>query len=285
MPLTGAEIAGTDFGITPGEVTGATTAIFGGNMYFSEPSSDFVGDGTLDNFGATYVDDGTNPPSWDISFDIGGVPYSASITENTLSGSILLKSPNGDYIEATNPGFAEMSTYFTQLNPGVAPTDGVTVAALTGADSLTATPSTPSRDLGLSSISFGLTDGTEGGAVTLDQLSSIAIGTDGTVSVNHAQLGSVVVGKISLASFANSRGLQLEGTNYFSATANSGEPQLADPGSDGTGGLKSSALEMSNVDLSAEFADMITTQRGFQANSRVITVSDTMLEELINLKR
>ncbi|MEG2037670.1 MAG: flagellar basal body rod C-terminal domain-containing protein, partial [Ruthenibacterium sp.] len=68
-------------------------------------------------------------------------------------------------------------------------------------------------------------------------------------------------------------------------TANSGTAKLCDPGSDGTGGLKGSALEMSNVDLSAEFADMITTQRGFQANSRIITVSDAMLEELINLKR
>ena len=66
---------------------------------------------------------------------------------------------------------------------------------------------------------------------------------------------------------------------------NSGEPKLCDPGSDGTGSLKSSALEMSNVDLSSEFAEMITTQRGYQANARIITVSDTMLEELINLKR
>ncbi|NLV86536.1 MAG: flagellar hook-basal body complex protein, partial [Clostridiales bacterium] len=84
---------------------------------------------------------------------------------------------------------------------------------------------------------------------------------------------------------ANPAGLQLEGTNYYSVTANSGQPVLCDPGSDGTGGLVSNALEMSNVDLSSEFADMITTQRGFQANSRIITVSDTMLEELINLKR
>ncbi len=57
------------------------------------------------------------------------------------------------------------------------------------------------------------------------------------------------------------------------------------PGEDGTGALKNSALEMSNVDLANEFSDMITTQRGYQANSRLITVSDTMLEELINLKR
>ena len=69
------------------------------------------------------------------------------------------------------------------------------------------------------------------------------------------------------------------------ATDNSGKAKYAVPGEDGTGALKNSALEMSNVDLSQEFSDMIVTQRGFQANSRLITVSDTMLEELINLKR
>ena len=75
------------------------------------------------------------------------------------------------------------------------------------------------------------------------------------------------------------------GNSYFTMTANSGPAKLAIAGEDGTGAIKNSALEMSNVDLSQEFSDMIVTQRGFQASSRMITVSDTMLEELINLKR
>ena len=139
--------------------------------------------------------------------------------------------------------------------------------------------------MGLSSKPFTLSGGTDGGVVTLDEISSIAIASDGTITVSHGELGNVVAGRISLASFANPAGLLLQGTNYFAATANSGEPSLCDPGSDGTGSLVTSALEMSNVDLSSEMADMITTQRGFQANSRIITVSDSMLEELINLKR
>ena len=73
--------------------------------------------------------------------------------------------------------------------------------------------------------------------------------------------------------------------SYFSETANSGSANCAIPGEDGTGGIRNSALEMSNVDLAQEFSDMIITQRGYQANSRIITVSDTMLEELVNLKR
>lgn len=145
--------------------------------------------------------------------------------------------------------------------------------------------SKPSSDLGLGNTSFTLKDGTTGGTITLDQLTSINIGSDGSVSVYHAEKGLTVAGKITLATFANPNGLQQEGNNYFSTTVNSGDAVLADPGTNGTGGLKSSSLEMSNVDLSNEFAEMITCQRGFQANSRIITVSDTMLEELINLKR
>lgn len=146
-------------------------------------------------------------------------------------------------------------------------------------------PSTPSKNVGLASKTFALTGGTEGGPITLDELTSINIGTDGTVSVFHPDKGLIESGKISIATFANPNGLQQEGNNYFSESLNSGEAVLAEPGTNGTGALKSSSLEMSNVDLAEEFSHMITTQRGFQANSRIITVSDTMLEELINLKR
>ena len=88
-----------------------------------------------------------------------------------------------------------------------------------------------------------------------------------------------------LANFQNPAGLQAAGSGYFVSSANSGTAKYSVPGTDGTGSLQSSTLEMSNVDLASEFADMITTQRGFQANSRIISVSDSMLEELINLKR
>ncbi len=202
-------------------------------------------------------------------------------TSVTLTGSFLkgstssftLTSASGERITMNPPSNGNLLASAT-FDPA-----GITSA---GHD---AVKSTPSKDLGLSSSSFTLSGGTEGGVVTLDELSSISIGSDGTISVYHPEKGTVVAGKITLANFANPYGLQQAGNNYYTATVNSGDPQLADPGTDGTGALKSSALEMSNVDLSSEFADMITTQRGFQANSRVITVSDTMLEELINLKR
>ena len=95
------------------------------------------------------------------------------------------------------------------------------------------------------------------------------------------------IAQIAVATFANAMGLQNEGDNLYSATANSGEFNGVgvDIKASGTGYMTTGVLEMSNVDLSQQFTDMITTQRGFQANSRIITTSDTLLEELVNLKR
>jgi flagellar hook protein FlgE len=96
---------------------------------------------------------------------------------------------------------------------------------------------------------------------------------------------TILLGRIDLVQFVNPEGLQQIGESYFIPTTASGPPQVRIPHEEGDDAVVASALEMSNVDLSQEFSDMIITQRGFQANSRVITVSDTMLEELVNLKR
>ena len=93
------------------------------------------------------------------------------------------------------------------------------------------------------------------------------------------------LGQIMLAKFDNPMGLEKIGNNFYVDTRNSGEPQFGKGGSGGYGNVGASTLEMSNVDLSMEFTEMITTQRGFQANSRIITTSDEMLQELVNIKR
>ena len=92
-------------------------------------------------------------------------------------------------------------------------------------------------------------------------------------------------GYLHVAKFANAMGLENSGDNLYQTTASYGDAALVDIKAEGIGSITSGILEMSNVDLSQEFTNMITTQRGFQANSRTITVSDTLLEELINLKR
>ncbi len=120
----------------------------------------------------------------------------------------------------------------------------------------------------------------------IGEMSGIAIQKDGMIYASYDNGQSRLLGQIATASFANASGLAKEGDNLYSATQNSGD--FDGIGSDitvGGGYMNTGVLEMSNVDLSAEFTEMITTQRGFQANSRIITVSDTLLEELTNLKR
>ncbi len=123
-------------------------------------------------------------------------------------------------------------------------------------------------------------DGTKVG-----KLLGVSVGTDGIVTASYSNGHITTLGQICVAKFANAMGLENSGDNLYQTTASSGDAALVDIKAEGIGSITSGILEMSNVDLSQQFTDMITTQRGFQANSRTITVSDTLLEELINLKR
>lgn len=91
--------------------------------------------------------------------------------------------------------------------------------------------------------------------------------------------------KIGITIFANPEGLEKVGGSLYIQSENSGDPQYGEPGVNGAGDLAASSLEMSNVDLAEEFTEMIVAQRGFQANTRIITTSDEILQELVNLKR
>ncbi|MFA0815032.1 MAG: flagellar hook protein FlgE [Anaerofustis sp.] len=117
------------------------------------------------------------------------------------------------------------------------------------------------------------------------ELKNIAIGVDGTITGTDTNGEVVPIGQICLATVPNPAALIEEGNSYFSAVNNTGEITYSAAGEGVTGQLTAGGLEMSNVDLSTEFANMIITQRGFQANSRIITVGDEMLEELVNMKR
>ncbi|MFT3984902.1 MAG: flagellar hook-basal body complex protein [Lachnospiraceae bacterium] len=118
-------------------------------------------------------------------------------------------------------------------------------------------------------------------------MSAISIDTSGKIYASYDNGTSKLLGQIAVASFANPSGLEKIGENLYQTTQNSGAFNGVgeDVTSDGVSKMSTGVLEMSNVDLSSEFTEMITTQRGFQANSRIITVSDTLLEELTNLKR
>lgn len=120
---------------------------------------------------------------------------------------------------------------------------------------------------------------------TMGSLQSFNIAQDGTVDGVFSNGLTRAIGRIALASFNNPGGLEKAGGSSFRATANSGLANVGDAGSAGRGLVAGGTLEMSNVDLAQEFTNLIVAQRGFQANSRVITASDELLQDLVNLKR
>ncbi len=117
-------------------------------------------------------------------------------------------------------------------------------------------------------------------------LSDVSIDTSGKIYGVYTNGETKLLGQIAVARFTNPMALESVGDSMYTTTQNSGDfDGIGTSVDDGGGSMSQGVLEMSNVDLSAEFTEMITTQRGFQANSRIITTSDTMLEELVNLKR
>ena len=279
-PLTGAQIIDTatadyDGGsidlVAPGTDVSADGSFLGG-FKIVETGLRFSGEGDV----SVEVTDSADPEGYNVTVTTaGGATYTGFISQERAdissgSGQVLLKNASGDANDTITLSYPNTTDIEANLN------NNVTIG--------TATASQPSKELGWGKGTFTLTGGTEFTEQDVGNLTGISIGADGTIMGTSAA-GLQVLGRIDLATFANSEGLMQSGNSYFTATSNSGDAKLAIAGENGTGGLKNSALEMSNVDLSQEFSDMITTQRGFQACSRLITVSDTMLEELINLKR
>lgn len=138
----------------------------------------------------------------------------------------------------------------------------------------------------MSDIKFSLGQANPGNPT--EQLTSFSIDQSGVITgVYSGASGSTTrkIAQIGVAKFANDAGLQNTGNNFFMQTSNSGTASVGAAGTSGRATIIPGAVEMSNVDLAQEFTDMIVTQRGYQANSRVITVSDSLLQELIDLKR
>ena len=140
-------------------------------------------------------------------------------------------------------------------------------------------------DLAVALSTVNLVDGRTAGQQTVADLETVAIDANGVIYGRHPVHGELMLGRIDIVTFVNPTGLDQVGTSLWRDSLASGDPEVKIAGTDGSGEIVSGALEMSNVDLAQEFSDMIITQRGYQANSRIITVSDTMLEELVNLKR
>ena len=120
---------------------------------------------------------------------------------------------------------------------------------------------------------------------TMGILKSYSVAVDGTITGAYDNGVNIPLYRVALATFANEQGLEKVGNTMFKASVNSGNPNIDGATTNGKGSILSQYVEMSNVDLTEEFTHLIIAQRGFQANARTVTVSDQILEEVVNLKR
>ena len=244
---------------------------------------------------STITDSTANPPTettYNVSTQLATLITQSGMKAGTGSaaGAITL---NGKYVDGCSIDFSKQDGSFVGLN-GTAgsKTSQLVFGTMPDAASFRAITidfSTLSNQGNNKVSTANATNGSldhQGGGRMVGKMSGLSIQQDGKIYAAYDNGQSKLLGQIAVARFANASGLQKEGDNLYIATQNSGDFDGigVDITSDG-GYMTPGELEMSNVDLSGELTGMIVTQRGFQANSRIITVSDTMLEELINLKR
>lgn len=259
--------------LSAAQADGATISVAGQNYTVDATTNPTAAEQTAALIAAINAD-AANPFSAQLQG--GNIVLTARTAGNIATAPTVTVAGTGQTVNTTTNGVDGVS-----LTNGDAFLD--TSAALAGAND--AFPSYPSRNLGFSGTAFALRGGTAGGPQTIADMTGISIAPNGIITGWDSQGEEIIIGRIDLATFANPSGLNQAGSSNYTTSANSGQPILTQPGTSGAGKLVGGSLELSNVDLSREFSDMITTQRGYQANSRIITVSDTMLEELINLKR
>jgi len=209
------------------------------------------------------------------------------LIEPAAADSKIINSPLYDSSDPTNfPGAQPIE--FDGNGRLVWPLEGITIPSIVFNNGAVTTenlrisfdPQKFTQNDSESSVKISYTDGYLYGVLTninIDSMGRVV----GIYSNGQARTDAV----IAIARFSNPAGLLKLGDNLFQISANSGEPITGQAGLDGRGTINPGALEMSNVDMANEFTDMIITQRGFQANSRIITTSDEMLQELVNLKR
>ena len=248
----------------------------------------------------------TNGTPGDVSLPIGTLLQPKPTTQVVIGGNL-----PGDTTTVTpfvsamtcfdqqgNP--LTITTRFTKITPtswGVTVSNGTTTSGSTTI-SFAGTGSTPSpTSVVFNGITVDLSALTSfAGQATVSALSqngsqmgslqSFTIGADGLLTGVFSQGLKQPLAQLTLATFNNPVGLEQAGSSMYRVSANSGTPQLGKPGGGGGRGLiTGGALEMSNVDLAAEFTGLIIAQRGFQANSKLITTSDELLQDLVNLKR
>lgn len=220
---------------------------------------------------------------------LNGTTYTAG-TPDPTTGKVTMTEAGSDNIVRFNAGtgsFVGTGTTGTGVAPSMKFTITSTTAGLFSPIDVNFSTMTMYSTSGKSSIESTKGSLTGAGAGKMvGNMTGVSIDASGKIFGTYDNGDQKLLGQIAVASFSNPAGLEAIGNNRFAETQNSGGFDGIGKDISVSGGkLSTGVLEMSNVDLSQQFTDMITTQRGFQANSRIITTSDTLLEELINLKR
>ncbi|AEI10987.1 flagellar hook protein FlgE [Cellulomonas gilvus] len=246
----------------------------------------------------------TNSPLTDLRVPSGSVMAAVQSTAATYAGNLDSAAADGTVLNRTVDLYDSTGNARTLTLTFTKSATGWSLAASDGAATVAATPMTFATDgslttptsLTIGGVAVDLTGITgfagldTAKAITQDgqaagTLQSFALGADGTITGSFSNGLKQVIGRIALGGFTNPAGLEKAGGSLFRTSVNSGDAAIGTAGTGGRGSLAGGALEMSNVDLSSEFTSLIVAQRGFQANSRVITTSDEVLQELVNLKR
>ncbi|AFM01782.1 MULTISPECIES: flagellar hook protein FlgE [Desulfitobacterium] len=295
-PGTGAFVLGQMWGANDREVlewgsTPLTPLRFNIGSYPPEPEGkkidinlgDFVQNGSnyeyvnpaLIGASATVPTGGTLDPT------TGKITFTAAPTGTGTPPVVSITNIDYDKLTLTPGDFVQKGNVYVYENPDLV---GATLGAITGGSfdpktgTITLNAAPPSAGVAITGVDGRL-------RAKLDEVTIDGNGIITGIYSNGKGSASRRIGQLAIANFANDAGLQNVGNNFYSATNNSGIADIGAAGTAGRGNIIPNSVEMSNVDLSQEFTDMIVTQRGFQANSRVITVSDSLLQELIDLKR
>jgi flagellar hook protein FlgE len=255
-----------------------TAATFKGNLDFSSAEgSTFVSTfNVLDSVGASH----TMTITFTKNFTAAAGRWDWAVTAaagDTAIGSLTTSTGNIVFngTGAVSAGASQAIGIVYAAGAGVTTPQAITL------DFGTATNTNPLTGVAApSTVTLANQDGVASGT-----LQNFAVGLDGTITAFFTNGRTATIDTVQLAVFANSAGLVKIGTNQYREAAASGAAVIGNPSTGGRGTVVSGALEMSNVDLAAEFSSMIIAERGFQANARTIATANSMLEELVNLKR
>lgn len=254
----------------------ASATVGGTDGTYSTPVTIYDSLGTSHTLTFTFTKTAANTWTYSASVpasDLG--PINGNAQTGVLATGTLTFDGNGNLIGPTQNGKLVSSINITATNLA----DGASNMSFNW-DLLNGTTPVITQVAGSSSTSSAQQDGASSGTLT-----NFSIGSDGTITGSFSNGKTAALGQLALASFANEQGLQRSGNTDYTETLASGQAVIGTPGTAGRGTLSGGALELSNVDISSEFANLIVAQRAFEANAKAVTTFDTIMQDTINMKQ